>query len=73
MRMNDNRYPRIALLGGVHRIRQRGRTHTQKKKHWVDSIEEDCRNTDMAITQASRTAQDRNNWRTAMSRLPTRA
>ena len=67
--MNDGRYPKTALLGGVQEMRQRGRP----KKHWIDSIKEDCETLGMTITQASRTAQDRNNWRTAKNRLPRHA
>ena len=57
MRMNDGRYPKIALLGGVHGIRQRGRL----KKLWIDSIKEDHGTLGMTITQVSRTEQDKNN------------
>ena len=31
MRMNNGRYAKIALLEGVHRIKQKGRA----KKHWI--------------------------------------
>ena len=65
MRMNDGRYLKIALLGGVHGIRQRGRP----PNHWIDRIKEDCGGLSMAITQASRTAQNRNTWRTAINGL----
>ena len=66
MRMNDSRYLETALLRGVHGIRQ-SRRHI---KCWIDSIKEDCGTLGMTITQASRTAQDRNNWRTIINGLP---
>ena len=47
MRVNDGRYPKIALLGGVHWIRQRGRS----KKRWIDRVKEDCGALGMTITQ----------------------
>ena len=50
----------------VHGIRLRGRP----KKHWIDRLEEDCGTLGVTITQASRTAQDGNSWRTAINRLP---
>ena len=69
MRMNDGRYPKIAQLRRVHGTKQRGRPIIC----WIDSIKEDCGTLGMTITQASRTAQDRNNWRTAINGLPRRA
>ena len=69
MRMNDGRYPKIALLGGMHGIRQRGKPKTC----WIDSIKEDYGTLRMTIMQASRTAQDRNNWRTAIYGMPMHA
>ena len=69
MSMNDGRYPKIALLGGLIGIRRRGRP----PKHWIDSIKEDCGTLDMTITQASRTSQDKNNWRTTIEGLPIHA
>ena len=65
MRMNDGKYPKIALLGGVYGIRQRGRPN----KCCIDGTKEDCGTLDMTMTQASRIAQDRNNWRTTLNRL----
>ena len=63
--MNNGRYPKIALLGGVHEIRRRGRP----RKYWIDSIKEDCGTLGMTLTQVPRTAQDRNNWRTNINGL----
>lgn len=60
MRMNDGSYPKTALLGGVHGIRQRG----SPQKCWTDNIKEDCGPLGMIITRASRSAQDRKNRRT---------
>ena len=66
MRMNNGRYPKIALLGGVYWIRQRKRP----PKCWIDSIKEDCGTLSVTIKQASRIVQDRNNWRTVINGLP---
>ena len=66
---HDGRHPKIALLGGVHGTRGRGRPQI----HWTDSIKENCGALGRTITQAPRTAQDRNNWRTAINGLPMHA
>lgn len=64
--MKDSRYLKIALLGKVHGMHQRGRCN----KHLIDSIKEDYAILDITIAQASRIAHDRNNWRTAIKKLP---
>lgn len=63
--MNDDRYSKIALLGGVHGIRQTGRL----LKCWIDSINEDCGALGITIIQAFTTSLDRNNWRTTINGL----
>lgn len=55
------------------RARDRVKRKSPPPKHWIDSIKQDCGTLGMAITQASWTAQDRNNWRTAINGLPMRA
>lgn len=63
--MNGSRYSKIALVGGVHIIRQRGsqKNKTTKKPRWIDRIKENCGT--LGMTAVSKTAQDGNNWRTA--------
>lgn len=64
--MNDGRFSKIALPGGVHGIRRKGRL----KKCWIDSTKEDCGALGVMTTQTAQTAQDRYNWRTAKNGLP---
>lgn len=47
-----------------------GRQRARHKKFRIDSIKRDCRTLYMSITQASLTAQDRNDWITTINRLP---
>ena len=69
MRMNGGRYLKIVLLGGLHSIRvKRKAQKTLDRQH-----KEDCGTLGVTVTQAPRTAQDRNNWKTTINGLPMQA
>lgn len=59
--MDDGRYLKTALHG----ITRRGKPKT----FWTDSIKEGCGTFGMTRRQGYRTAQVRNNWRTAKNRM----
>jgi hypothetical protein len=68
-RMNESRYPKIAMYGYVHGQRSRGRP----KKRWMDMIGEDCEELGLSIPDATRRARDRRAWRKTIGELPMRA
>jgi hypothetical protein len=68
-RMQNGRYPKVALQGYVHGKRRRGRP----KKRWMDMIEEDCRMMGLTVGEATRRAQDRDAWRLCIKERPMRA
>jgi len=58
-RLQDNRYPKIALHG-----RHQGqRCIRRPKKRWIDTIRSDCEEMNMNIQEALHHAEDRTNWR----------
>ena len=54
IRMDQGRYPKLALEGYVHGKRNRGRP----KRRWLDGIKEDLVSLNMTIQEATRTEQD---------------
>src|ERR1700733_10957459 len=62
-RMQNERYPKIALNGYVHGRRRRGRP----KKRWLDMIKEDCREMGLSVQGAMHRAQDRESWRVSIN------
>lgn len=48
----------------------RDKSKKTPQKCWIDNIKEDCGTLGMTITQVSKTAQDRNNWKTTINQHP---
>ena len=68
-RMSHSRYPKIALNGYVQGQRSRGRP----KKRWLDVVVEDCHERGLNINDASRLADEREEWRRFVEEPPLRA
>src|SRR6218665_2488059 len=68
-RMKNERYPKIAYNGYVHRTRKRGR----QKKRWIDMIREDCSELHLTLQEATCSTQDRRVWRATIDERLTRA
>ena len=68
-RMENDRYPKIALNGYVHGKRERGR----QKKRWIDLLKEDCEELGMTVQEATHRAEDRKKWRATIGERRTRA
>ena len=66
IRMNDQRYPKLAVEGRIKDQRPRGRP----PKRWIDNIKENCQ--EMGITsvwEARQLVQDRKEWSSRVKRL----
>src|SRR6218665_638206 len=59
IRMQDDRYPKIACNSCVHGVRSRGRP----KKRLIDWIREDCKELKMTLKEATHFTRDRRVWR----------
>ena len=69
VRMKSGRYPKVALQGYVHGKRRRGRP----RKRWIDVAEEDCQEMGLTVGEATRRAQDRDDWRLSIKERLMRA
>jgi len=58
-RMDHTRYPKLALHGYVHGTRRQGRP----KKKWIDMVNDNCKQRDLDIHQATEMTQRRSAWR----------
>ena len=67
-RMQNERYPKIAMEGYVHGQRSRGRP----KKRWIDTVRDDCGKAGLNLPDAKRLAIDRAHWRIFVDELPMR-
>ena len=67
-RMQNERYPKIAMEGYVHGQRSRGRP----KKRWIDTVRDDCGKAGLNLPDAKRLAMDRARWRILVDELPMR-
>ena len=67
-RMQNERYPKIAMEGYVHGQRSRGRP----KKRWIDTVRDDCGKAGLNLPDAKRLAMDRARWRIFVNELPMR-
>ena len=68
-RMDNERYPKIALNGYVHGLRTKGRP----KKRWLDTVVKDCQERGLNIHDAARLTGERDEWRKFVEELPLRA
>jgi len=68
-RMENGRYPKIALNGHVQGKRRRGR----QKKRWMDMIKEDCCDMGISIQEAVHQSWDRERWRNSINERLLRA
>jgi len=63
-RMNQNRFPFIAMHGHVNGCRRSGRP----MKRWINSVKKDCEARGWTVVDAERAAQDKHSWRTMLKR-----
>ena len=66
VRMENDRIPKLMIDGRLHGTRPQGRP----RKKWIDGIMEDCNEMDISLIQATRSAEDRNLWRSMVTGLP---
>jgi hypothetical protein len=68
-RMKPERIPCRALHGWIHGSRPRGRP----RRKWIDVVKKDCKDRDVTLIQAGRVAENREEWKKLVSRLPKRS
>jgi len=68
-RMGQERHPHIALHGRVDRVRSRGRP----RRRWLDYVGQDCEQRGKTLVEATRLAQNRQEWRSFVMKWPSHA
>jgi len=61
-RMDQNRFPYIAMYSHVNGCRRRGRPRNRQ----IDSVKKDCNARGFTVVEAERVAQDRHLWKTML-------